>query len=293
MNNRAVYPSYRWLILLVQVIATISFSIDLIGYAPILEEITKELKVDMGAATHLMMGFVLTSAIALTCAGAVCDKYGITFVLILGLLCASVPATFMPWIGHSYKIVFLSRLIQGASAGFIGTTMGPILALWFPLKERVLASGFMAGALSLGSTIGVAASPVVFLAVASWQKTVAILSIPGWIGILLAFMITKKPPSSQAISGLTEVTKPEGGGITFRQALSFPITWIGPFIMFFASWNLQCLYNLVPTYLAAETPVGVGFGPIMSGKLSLALTIVGIFATLTGGVFYDKVVKRN
>jgi MFS family permease len=265
----------------------------MVGYAPILGEIAKGLKIDMGAATNLTMIFVLSAAIVLILGGAICDKYGITFVLVLGLLCASVPAILMPWIGQSYKAVFFSRLIQGASFGFITTTIGPILALWFPPQEKGLAGGLLTGSLSIGAAIGVVTSPVVFMAVASWQKTMAILSTPGWIGILLTLIITRRHPSPQSISLLSEAMKSKKGEVAFRKAIFSPITWIGSFIVFFFAWGLQCLTNLVPTYLATEAPMGLGFGPIMAGKLSLALLIVGIISNLVGGIFYDKVAKGN
>jgi len=293
MDERVMYPSYRWVIALVTCVAIISVAIDLIGYAPILEEVAKDLKVDMGTATNLMAACTLTAAIVFIWAGVLCDKYGIAFVLVLGLLCASVPATFMPWIGRSYKLVFFSRLVQGASIAFITTTVGPILALWFPPKEKGLAGGLLTSSLSIGSAIGVVASPAVFLAVASWQKTVAIISVPGWIGIVLALMITRRPLPSEIISEPSKTMKSNQDGFTFRNALFSPVTWIGSFIMFFGAWTFQSLYNLVPVYLASEAPMGLGFGPMMAGKLSLPLIVVGIFATFAGGIFYDKVVKGN
>jgi len=76
-----------------------------------------------------------------------------------------------------------------------------------------------------------------------------------------------------------------------RTALSYPMTWIGSFIIFFNAWGMYCLYNLVPPYLAANVPMGLGLGPAMAGKLSISVTIVGLFATISGGLFFDKIAK--
>lgn len=39
--------------------------------------------------------------------------------------------------------------------------------------------------------------------------------------------------------------------------------------------------------------MGLGLGAAMSGKLSIAVTIIGLFATIFGGLFFDKVAKGN
>jgi len=293
MNEKGMYSSYRWLILLAGCVAILSAYTDMIVYAPILGGIAEDLKIGMGPATNLMMAFVLAVAFVLIWGGVVCDKYGITSALVLGLLCASVPAVLMPWIGHNYGVVLLFRLIQGASVGFIFATIGPITALWFPAHEQGLAGGILLGGISIGSALGVVASPALFGAVASWQTTVAILSIPGWIGIVLALLITRRPPSLEVAKGLMEAMKSQAGEVTFSKALTLPMTWICSFIIFFNAWGLYCLYNLVPPYLAAKAPMGVGLGAATAGAISLALTIVGIFAPLVGGIFFDKVGKGN
>jgi MFS family permease len=74
---------------------------------------------------------------------------------------------------------------------------------------------------------------------------------------------------------------------------SSDLTWIGAFVVFFNTWNLYCFLNLIPPYIAAPAPMGVGLGPVMAGKLALAGTIIGIIATISGGSFFDKVAKGN
>ena len=109
MDASRLYSGYRWLMLLSVSTSILSITTEMVGFAPILGEIAKDLNVSMGSATNLMMAFVLANAFVLTWGGVVCDKYGITKALILGLLCCSVPSIFMPWIGHSFKTVFICR----------------------------------------------------------------------------------------------------------------------------------------------------------------------------------------
>ena len=292
MDEPIQYPRFRWLVLLAACLGYAGMQINMIAYAPLLADIAKDLGVDMGAATHLMTVFLFTASIALIVGGFLCDRYGIMFTIILGILSTSIPALLMPWIGTSYVVVLWSRIIQGLSAGFLMSVMAPIVAVWFPAQEKGLASGLMGGSISMGAAIGVLAAPAVFLALRSWQQMSAWLSIVGWIALIVALVIVFSPkpqPPSQAQSR----GAPIADGAAFKRALYAPITWIGIVTTFFAAWILQTLYNLTPAYLATDKPVGIGFGPMMSGKLMLAVMIAGMIGPVIGGMLQDKVFRGN
>ncbi|WP_243372667.1 MFS transporter [Geotalea sp. SG265] len=285
--------SYRWLVLLAGCMAICSIYMDMIAYAPILGDIAKDLRIEMGAATNLMMGFVLSVACVLIWGGVVCDKFGITTALVLGLLCSTVPTALIPLIGNNFGAVMVARLVQGASVGFVFATIGPILALWFHPREHGMASGLLIGSISLGCAIGVFVSPAILGMTGSWQKTIFTLGIPGWVAILLAAIATRKnPPALAATNAGAPAEIPAATG-SFASAVASPITWLGSLIVFCNAWAMYGLYNLVPPYLAAEAPMGLGLGPAMSGKLSIAVTIIGLFATIFGGLFFDKIAKGN
>jgi MFS family permease len=291
MDEKSIYTPYRWLMLLAASMAILSAYVDMIAISPILGDVAKGLGIDMGSATNLMMGFVLAIACVLIWGGVICDKYGVTAALVLGLFCATVPATLMPWLGNSYGAVLILRLIQGASVGFIFAVIGPVSALWFPPKEQGIASGIMIAFIPAGSALGVVLSPMIYAGGRSWQSTVAILSVFGWVSILLALLITRRPPSPEVLKAIAKATPSTTEKMSFGKALAMPITWLGCIVSAFNTWNLYCILNLLPTYLAEPAPLGVGLGPITAGRLALFSTIVGIFATLAGGIFFDKTAR--
>jgi MFS family permease len=270
-----------------------SIYIDMIAIAPILGDVAEGLQVDMGAATNLTMGFVLAAACVLIWGGVVVDRFGMTVATVLGLLCATVPATFMPMIGQSYGVVMLARLIQGASVGFILAIIGPTVVLWFPPKEHGLAGGIIIAFISVGSAVGGLVSPMILSTGVSWQGTVSLLSLLGWVSIVLTLIIMRRPPPPEVLKGLIQVMQPSAGQLTFWKAFRLPMTWIGAFVVFFNTWNMYCFLNLVPPYIAAPPPMGLGLGPVMAGKLALAGTIVGIISTILGGSYFDKIAKGN
>ncbi len=287
----SIYSPYRWAMLFTTCMAIISVFIDQIALAPILGEVAKGLKVDMGSATNLMMGWVLATGFVLLWGGVVCDKYGVTTALVLGLLCASIPTTLMPWIGQSYGTVMIARLLGGASVGFIFAVIGPVMALWFPPKEQGIAGGIMIACISVGCAIGGLISPMILSSGVSWQATASILSLLGWVSVVLSLLITRRPPSPEVLNAVIQVMQSSVGQLSFGKALTLPVTWIGSFLAFFNSWNLYGLLNLIPPFIAAPAPMGVGLGPVSAGKVALAGTIVGIISTIAGGTFFDKVSK--
>ena len=293
MEHVEEHTSYRWLVLLAGCLAICSIYVDMIAYAPILGEIAGKLNIELGAATNLMMGFVLSVACVLIWGGVVCDKFGMTTAFVLGLLCSTVPTALIPWIGNSFTAVMLARLVQGASVGFVFATIGPILALWFPPKEHGMASGLLIGSISLGCAIGVFASPAILGMTGSWEKTVFILGTPGWVAILLAILVTRKSPPAISAQNAPSSSGTAPETMSFLGALAYPVTWLGSLIVFCNAWAMYCLYNLVPPYLAANPPMGLGLGAALSGKLSIAVTVIGLFATIIGGIFFDKVAKGD
>jgi MFS family permease len=291
MNESIQYPRFRWLILLSMCLSLITIQVNQLAFAPLLPEIAKDLRIDMATATNLMTVSLFCGAIALIGGGVFCDRFGIMSVTILGLLFTAVPAVIMPWIGTSYASVLWARAFQGVS-GFIVCAMAPIIAVWFPLKEKGLASGLMGGCIALGSAIGVWVAPVVFLAVKSWQQTAAWLSIMGWVGLAISLIVAFSPkprlPFQSDRAGV-----PVADTAALKHALSAPITWILTFVTFFMVWCLMSVYNLVPAYFAADKPAGIGLGPMRSGDLMLAVMIAGIAGPVIAGMLQDKVFYGN
>jgi predicted MFS family arabinose efflux permease len=292
MQNTETYPRYRWFVLTTASLAIMSCYMNVVAYAPLLGQIAVDLNVDTGMAMHLMSATYIVTAFILLGAGYICDRFGIRTALLAGLLLSTVPAVFVPWIGRNFSYLFTVRLLQGAAPAFVMVIVGPITGLWFPRKEQGLASGLMMGSLSIGAAIGLSLAPVLSRLTGSWETAIALLSVLGWLGIVLTFLVGRRPPVPLTDDILPLPSDVESSSL-LRRAVSSPITWIGAFIFFFNAWGFHSLYALVPAYLSSPLPAGLGLGPIVAGKLSLALTLVGIVAVLAGGLFLDRVVKGN
>lgn len=292
MIDTTPYPRFRWFILLTISVSFAGLFVNMLGFAPVLPEIARDLHIGIGLATNLMAAFLFMSSLSLVGGGFLVDRFGIPFMMVLGGLFSAIPAVLMPVVGVSYEAVFIARLAQGTSAGFFFCLMSPIIALWFPFEEKGLAAGLMGAATSLGAALGVLAAPVLFLTLGKWQQMAAWLSVLSWLGLVLAFMTLV---SSRQVRPPPMIPKKalSAQGSTFGKALWSPFTWTGIALTFFSAWFFHSLYNLVPAYFAAETPVGMGFGPMLSGKLMLSVMIAGMIGPVIGGLLQDKVFKGD
>jgi len=294
MTNESIqYPRYRWLILIAAALSYINVQIVNLSITPVLPHIAQDLGVDLGVATNFMWVFLFSGNIfMIAVGGVVCDRFGILNTLFVGLLFAILPSILMPWIGETYHGVFYARLIQGLSPGFIFPAQAAILAIWFPLKEKGLATGLMSAGVALGSALGTMGAPYVFKMVATWQQMTAWVSIIGWIDlvfIIVLFALPKPQPPVQQLQSPAQSDKD-----SFKLALFAPLTIIGVFVTFMASWNMQCLYSLTPTFLSADTPIGAGYGPIIQGWLMINVTVIsGILGPMICGLLVDRVFKGS
>jgi ACS family glucarate transporter-like MFS transporter len=286
------YPKYRWLILIAAALSYANAQIINLSIAPDLHLIAQDLGIELGLATQLMSAFLFSGCILMfTLGGAVGDRFGILPTLLIGLLMAVVPAALMPWIGHSFKSVFWARLIQGLSPGFIFPIMGPILALWFPLKQKGLATSITSAAVAAGSAAGtLGGAAILENLVGSWQEMAAWVSVIGWIDVVFVIFLLVLPKPHPPAQKKPVADQPNWK--EYAVALIAPLTLVAILVNFFASWNMHCLYSVTPTFLSA--PEGAGYGGVLSGQLMINVTIIsGIFGPILCGLFVDRLFKGD
>jgi MFS family permease len=291
MNETIKYPAMRWLVLLAGGIAVLAGNMYIISFASILPDIAKDLGIDIGSATNFMSVFMLASATFIIVGGMLCDRFGIFFVLILSALFASGGAILMPLMGHQYSTALLARIFEGIGTGFAYSLMSPIMATWFPPKEQGITAGLLGMASALGAVISYPLSSGLYAATGSWQEMSAWISIIGWAGFLLTLFLIFTPKPVLPSHFQAKDVPPSGD--TFKRQLTEPMTWICMLVVFFAAWQLQTIYNITPTYLAAETPLGLGLGHMTASKLMLGASIAGVIAPVLSGIIQDKVLKSN
>ena len=186
-----------------------------------------------------------------------------------GVLGTWVPGTYVNYWPLTSTVYWLEYQLWGlAPLGFHLVNIG-LHAVSAILVWRVLARLRLPGALLAAALF--ALHPVI-----------------GWVTFAFALVLAVLPKPALAVHG-----GPDSATIK-RALLLSRLTLFGALVAFMANWGMQCLYSLTPTFLAADRPVGIGYGAMTSAQLMLGVTLLaGIAGPMICGVLLDKVFKGN
>jgi MFS family permease len=287
----SAYPGFRWLALLLAALGFVDMQMTVLSLAPVLPQIASSLHINVGAATIALMSSFLFSGCLMwvLVGGHICDRLGVFVSLMLGFLCLALPAALMPWIGFDETWVFWARIVEGLSSGLMFPVIPAIAKTLFPPNQNGQAIGWMNAAIATGSSSGVCLGPMIYaLAGGDWKRMSAAISLLGWVGlalgVVLYFLYNQKLPRHEKAAA-----DPEQIG-AFRRALFSPLTILGVATTVAAGWGLQCILSLTSTYLAADRPLGAGYGSVVAGRLALGATFVGgVIGPLVSGYLLDRV----
>ena len=291
MDTPMEYPRLRWTVLLAGGICLLAGNMYMISLSAILPEISKSLNVDVGTATNFMSFFMLAAAISVIIGGALCDRFGVLPVLALSSFLSSGGAVMMLWTGHYYPTAILARFIEGIGTGLGFSLISPIMAIWFPPNERGRVAGLIGMSVALGAVVGFPLSSAVFKTTRVWQQMSAWISIVGWVSFLLTLILIAIPKLQ--LPSQVQAKEKAHPGNAFSNELKEPMFYICIAVSVFSAWLLQTIFNITPTYLSADTPLGIGFGYMTASNLMLGVSLAGVLAPLISGIIQDKIFKAN
>ncbi len=291
MIQSASYPRFRWYVLLTLCIANMASAIIMIAPAPIIKFVAQDLGLDVGQATMAMLGvFSIASAFSCIIGGFLCDRFGFVKPYIASFLFLALPTLALPYVGHNLGAVMAVRIIQALGIGAIPASVSPIAAIWFPPQERGIVTGFQGMSYTLGLALGFVAAPAAFAAAGTWQGAMPWLTLICFVGLVLTIVIPFGPqPGTHAhIEARTALAADSGD---FKLAVVQPVTWILLSVMVCQAWVMAAFNDLTPNYLAADSPIGVGYGAMMGGKLMMAVQIAYMVGSITTGFVMEKIFR--
>ncbi|MBP2653975.1 MAG: rane protein, major facilitator superfamily [Firmicutes bacterium] len=286
---------FKWLVLLAVSLGAFVAGMNTIAVAPILGDMAQDLGISIPAAQASFLGiFVFVVSIATLISGALADRFGMMPVLVIAAFMSIVANLLYPFVGETFILVVLMRILQGAAAGAIFSLISLCAAHWFSEHQRGLIIGIGMTMLNAGMAAGIFFSPLVFEAVGNWRSTLSWLGV-GQLVLLVYIVIiafnykANEPSQTKEESGKAETSSWDSLKGAFKQ----PTTYIGIILCLCISWLLNALNDLTPQYFALDAPVGVGFGRMAAGSLMLIVQIGTILGGLVGGFVMDKVFKSN
>ena len=286
-NESIQYPPFRWFVLFTLCIVTASSAMIMISPTTLIEVISETMGRSRGEASGITMGvFNLCMAIGAIVGGILIDRFGVIRVWITSLILLILGVALVPIIGDTASGMTTIRIIQGCGTGPIMATIVTVAAQWFPMHERGIVTGIQGFSVSLGIAVGFSTAPRLFTFTGDWQAALAWLNVGNLIAMILTIIVALGPKAP--VDHLANIDGSKSNNRDFKLALLQVATWAGIACGFMNSWEYQAFNDLIPNYLAANSPVGLGLGPVGAGNLMLACTIAYMIGSIMSGIISEK-----
>ena len=290
------YSSFRWFLFITMIIVTATTSMSMIAPAPLIPALSKAMVgLDPGKVTWVTMGiFNFFLAVAAMLGGFLLDKLGAIKVFIGGLILIMIGALLMPVIGSTYWGMMFIRLLQGFGTGPVMAAAPAIAASYFPMKERSIVTGAQGFSVALGIIIGLQVVPRLFASTGDAFSALRILAPVTVLGLILSLIALFGPKIGQA-APVTADTGSEDTGTKalFKKALQNPMTWVAIACFTLMSGIFQQFNSIVPSYVGADAPLGLGMGEIAAGNAATYATIFFCIGSFASGFICEKLFKGN
>ena len=298
--NQHIKPTRaRFFILFFLLVATIVNYIDRANLSIAMPFLSKELGFDKVQIGYLFGAWGLTYAFALVPGGYIADLFGSRISYAVALVSWSIATVFQGF-ANGYNALFGARLAVGLLESPAFPANARAVAMWFPMKERGLATSVYV----TGQYIGTPLFTGLLIWIASSFGWRYVFYVTGGIGILLGlawYFIYQDPKHSKRANAAELRYIEEGGGLvqnaertkfnwraffellTYRQILAI---CLGKFcsntvLVFFGTWFIP--------YLVEERKMTM----IKTG-IYQALPYLGATAgILLAGFFADLLIRRG
>ncbi|MEA2725390.1 MAG: transporter, family, tetracycline resistance protein [Gemmatimonadales bacterium] len=257
--------------------------IDLIGFGiiiPLLPLYAESFDASPTTIGVLLASYSLMQMVSTPYLGALSDKYGRRPVLIISQI-GTLASFILLGMAHSLPMLFIARLLDGASGGNISTAQAYISDVT-PEHNRAKAFGLIGAAFGIGFILGPALGG--FLGrngnYAAPAHAAAIIS---FISLILTILLL---PESRPPERRTDVRKPRIFDVAgFREAIG--IGQLGMLLIIFFVFNLaQAGFQ---SMFALFAQARLGFGVRETGYV---LAYVGLLAVLLQGGAIGRIVRR-
>lgn len=286
--------NFRWLLMITVALIALATSANMLAFAPLLGDISKDLGISIPVAQASFLGiFVFVVAISTLLSGGLADKFGTMPVLILAISTAVVSNFLFLVIGNNVAAITVLRVLQGYGAGAVFALIPSVSAAWFTEKEKGFTVGLGMTGVNGGMMLGVALSPIINQTTGNWRVTMTRFGFIDIVVLLIAIYVVTQFKKHTPINHLVKSKNDESKNVNMKSVLSNPTTWFGIIMCMLISWLLNALNDLTPQYFALENPIGVGFGAVVAGKLMLIVQIGTVVGSLVVGIVIDKIFKGN
>jgi len=200
--------SYRWVVLVAYMIVAAISQLLWLSFAtitPIVEDVFAVTELDVGL---LSMVWPLLFIFLSIPTGMLIDKKGFSLTVTIGAILMALFAVLRIPAGDDFTLLLVFQAGAALGQPFVLNSVSKLATLWFPLKERALATGLGTMGLFLGMIIALALTPFLVPEGATLAELTMMLVTYAVIALVGAFFFVllarEKPPTPPEVSEAEE-----------------------------------------------------------------------------------------
>lgn len=299
LDPRVKATHTRHLMLLMVFLATVINYLDRTNLSVAAPLLSKELKLDEAQMGFLFSAFAWTYAICNLPGGYVVDRFGARITYALSLFFWSA-ATALQSLAGSFAGLFNLRLAVGAAEAPAFPANNRVVTLWFPTRERGIASSSFVSGQYIGTGL---CTPLLFWVAATWGWR-AIFFVTGVSGVLISvgWWLVYRDPLKSRRANAAEIREITAGGAGIGEQKRTPFRWrdVWELLSYRQIWALCIgkfsvsvaiffLLTWFPSYLIHER----GLSLLKAGGYAMAPYLAAAIGVLVGGACSDVLLKRG
>lgn len=300
MKERKIF--YGWLIVAIATLALLISNGLSIGGFPVFYKSIRQEFVQIGAVdsnqAESFIGFgasltFLTAGLISPFAGWLIHKFSVKRMAVMGCVILGT-ALVLHSQTTSPTMVYVSRMLMGASLGFVGVlAMTVLVANWF-VRRRGTAIGILLTGTSFGGVlIPLFTAPLISLY--GWRTAMLLVSLIIWLVLIPCLILLVKnypseigllPDGNTEISLETQMTQTASTGLTLFETMRTPIFWIFSLCAALIFYPIFVTSQQFILYLQTDK---VGLSAEAGALAQSALFFVSVFGKFLFGFLSDRI----
>jgi MFS family permease len=271
---------YRWVILLVSVVAFMQTHLHRMAFAPLIPTFVADLGLTYAAAGTIQTAYFWTYTAAQVPVGVIADRWGSRRAMLVSMGVLAVGAALFG-AGSSYLASIGARMLVGLGAAAVWVPAMRLVTEWFPPGERGRATGLISAGGGVGGTLGLVVIPLL-TAAWGWRIAYAATAVPALLTLtFIAVALRTHPTASRAAA------PPLGRAL--HRVLATPATWPLNLAVLFSYGGYFSFITFLPAYLVR----GLGLAETHAGLVTSLITAGTVVSWPLAGALSDRFGTRK
>ena len=279
--NKLNAPSYRWLVLLASIYATITYAFSFMGIPPLITPIMQDFGISYAQAGLLMSMAIIPGILLPMLVDELLTHYGVRLVGSIASIFIVI-GCFITAVSSSFYIALIGRLILSCGGTVIVTAAPMIIATWFPHEELGKAMGIYTTGMPIASTSSYLLANT-FTVTQGWRYQFYIGTMIALVNLVLVFLIVKKGPINQ------ERQDQNNHGMAIRQHIKNIEIWKAGALWFLFSCSIVSFTTWAPSLFVNFKSIDPGY----ANTIISAFWLIQIPGCLVFGWISDRLGKRR